>query len=750
MTTPRSTLLFLTLLALCGSLVPAHAMPPQAAAPAAAESQQKPSGKVPDGVHLEPQMPAPSASRPFDFPKPARNVLQNGLEVFVVESHRQPAVTITLLIPAAGSFFDPPGKVGLASLAASLLSEGTGNRSAQEIAEAIDFVGGAINTSAEDDATSVSINVMKKDFPLAMNLLADVVLHPAFDPQEIDRKRRQLISNLEIEYADPSYLSQVVGARALFGLHPYGLPEDGTIASVSQLTRDDLRDFHRTRYVPQGSFISFSGDVTPDEAFAAAQKYLGEWAGVAPAFTAPAIPDQPSGLHFVLVDKPDSVQTQIRLSRLALQRNSPDYLGLFVANRVFGGGFNSRLNVRIRQKQGLTYGAFSQLFGRARAGSIAAGLSTRTETTLEALRLMVDLMGQMASGDVSPAELSFAKDYLVGSFPMQSETPDQVAGRILSIPLYGLPADYYQHYRENITAVSPAQVKSLAGRYFAASSLSIVLVGNVSAFRDQLKQAYPSAAFEEVSAAELDLLSPDLHRKSSENPAAGVPAATPESLQQGRALLASSAQAAGGEKLSAIKTIDVAALGKLYQQAGDADVELHLRVSYPDHMRLEMKLPQASITQGFDGSTGWLQYPGGVSEVAPDGISEFRRSILLTGGIGILNAAQSGALDLQFVGEEEVEGKKTVAALWKSPSGAVRLEIDAATHLLYAARFLSAGQQGPTETLQVWDDYREVDGIQFPYHTVTYQDGIKHSEIFVQQVHLNPAMDSSLFGKPGS
>ena len=259
-----------------------------------------------------------------------------------------------------------------------------------------------------------------------------------------------------------------------------------------------------------------------------------------------------------------------------------------------------------------------------------------------------------------------------------------------------------------------------------------------------------AAAFEELRASELDLLASDMRRKpSGTSPEAGVPAPTPDAMQQGKALLDAAAKSAGGDSLVAVKTVDVAAQGKLYQQTGGADVELHLQVSYPDHFRLDMKLPNASLTQGFDGSTGWLQYPGGVSEVPPDAKNEFRRSILLTGGIGIINAAKTGAIEVQYLGEEDLQGKKTIAALWRGPSGAVRLLVDAETHLLYAARFFSASPQGTAETLQVWDDYRLVDGVQFPYHTVTYQDGERHSEIFVQQVRFNQPMDAALFSKPG-
>ena len=723
----------------------------QPATQATAQPSSPPAAKVPSGVRLEPQMPAPAAPRPFDFPRPATRMLANGLEIFVIPRDRQPEVTVTLLIPSAGTFFDPPGKSGLAALTAAILPEGTTRRTAQEIAEAIDFVGGTLNTGAESDTANVTITVMKKDFLLAMDLLSDIVQHPSFEPAEIDRKRRQALSNLEVESADPGYLAQVVAARASYGLHPYGLPEDGTLDTVKNIGREDLTEFQKTRYVPQNSLLSIAGDVTAEEAFAAAEKFLGEWAGIAPAFTAPAIPEPAAGLHFVLVDKPDAVQTQIRVSRPGVARNHPDYLPLFVANRIFGGGENSRLNTRIRQQKGLTYGAYAQLTSRARAGGLSAGLSTRTETTVEALRMEVDLMGQMGAGNVTGDELRFAKEYLVGAFPMQSETPEQIAGRILSLSLYGLPSDYFQHYRDNLQAVSAAQVNMLAPRYFGAANLSIVLVGNVAAFHDALRQAYPGATMEELRASELDLLAADMRRApTGDSPDAGAPAATPETLEQGKALLASAAKSAGGETLAGIKSVDVSAQGKLYQQAGDADVQLHLQVSYPDHMRLDMKLPVASLTQGFDGAVGWLQYPGGVSEVPPDALSEFRRSILLTGGIGIINAGRTGAIEVQWLGEEEMQGKKTIAVLWRGPSGAVRLLLDAETHLLYAARFYSAGPRGSAGTLQVWDDYREVDGVQFPFHTITYQDGARHSEIFVQQVHFNQPMEPSLFAKPGS
>jgi zinc protease len=721
--------------------------------PAGAAGQEAPAkskGQVQPEVRLESQMPAPAAPRPFAFPKPFSRTLPNGVEVFVIPRDLQPAISMNLLIPTAGAFFDPPGKPGMAAMTASLLTQGTNRRSAQKIAEAIDFVGGSISATAESDTTSVSVTVLKRDFALAMDLLSDVVVNPTFPAEELARKRQQVLSSLEIEYADAGYLAQTVAARTLYGLHPYGLPEDGTPDSVKAIQRRDVLDFHQQRYVPRGALLAISGDITPEEAFAVAEKYLGEWAGVAPEFTATEIPQPAQGLRFIVVDKPDAAQTQVRAAGIGVARNNRDYLSLYVANRIFGGGFNSRLNTRIRQEKGLTYGAYSQFLSRARAGSFVAGLSTKTESTAEATRLIVDLIGHMAPGEVTPQELAFAKDYLVGVFPMQSETPEQIAGRILSQALYGLPADYYQHYREKIQAVGAPQIKEVTPRYFDSASLLIVLVGNAGAFRESLAKAFPGSKFDEVRAADLDLLAADLRRKPPEGSTnAGVPAPTPESLDKGRALLLEAAKTAGGDALTAIKSLDLTAKGNLNQQ-GAGDVELHLRISYPDRMRLDMTAAIGVVTQGFDGATGWVQFPGGLQEVPPNGITEFRRSILLSGGVGIAAAVQSGQIQAQYLGEEEVAGKKTLATLWDGPSGPVRLYVDSSSHFLVAARFISSTPQGTADTLQVWDDFRLVEGVQYPFHNVVYQNGVVYSETFVQDVRLNQPLDLSLFVKPGN
>ena len=264
-------------------------------------------------------------------------------------------------------------------MTANLLTQGTGKRSAKDIAEAIDFVGGSLNAASGKDATTVTLDVVKKDLNLGLDLMSDVVLHPAFSADELERQRQQLLSSLTVQYSDPEYLASVVFSRVVYGGSPYGLPGEGTPETVKKLNRDDLAKFHDANYAPNQSLLAFAGDVTPEEAFGAAEKYFGGWQKQDIAAAVPASPSTLSGQHIWLIDKPDAVQTQIRVGKLGIRRNDPDYIPVEVTNRIFGGGYNSLLNTEVRVKKGLTYGAYSQFSPQRYSGAFLVGTFTRTD-----------------------------------------------------------------------------------------------------------------------------------------------------------------------------------------------------------------------------------------------------------------------------------------------------------------------------------------------------------------------------------
>ncbi len=238
-----------------------------------------------------PDMPASGAPTHFHFPQAATKTLANGLRVFVVTDHSEPAVAAKLVTLSAGSTKDPKGMPGVAQMTANLLTQGTAKRSARDIAEAIDFIGGSLEASASKDSTDVSLDVVKKDLPAGLDLMSDVVLHPAFRAEELDRQRQQLLSGLTIQYSDPDYLASQVFGRAIYGSSPYGWPQEGTPETVKKLEPEVLAKFHDANYAPNQSLLAFAGDITPEEAFAAAEKYFGAWPKLDVASAVPPAPE---------------------------------------------------------------------------------------------------------------------------------------------------------------------------------------------------------------------------------------------------------------------------------------------------------------------------------------------------------------------------------------------------------------------------------------------------------------------------
>jgi zinc protease len=704
---------------------------------------QKASGIIPPGVKLAAQMPAAGAPRPFEFPKAASKTLTNGLRVFVVTDHREPAVAARLVLLSAGSIKDPSSMPGVAQMTAALLTQGTEKRSAREIAETIDFLGGTLQATADRDGTTITLDVVKKDLGTGMDLMSDAVLHPAFAPDELDRQRQQVLSSLQVQYADPNYLATLVFARVLYGNSAYGLPEAGTPRSVQEFRRDDFVKFHDANYAPNGALLAFAGDITPDEAFAITEKYFGLWQKTSVAADIPAPGSLTTGQHIWLLDKPDAVQTQIRLGKFSIRRSDPDYLPLEVTNHIFGGSYNSRLNTEVRIKKGLTYDASSSLNAHRYAGSLSVNTFTRTETTVEALKLVMNLLGGMANGEITQQELNFARDYLAGVYPISSETAEQVADRVLIAAAFELPADYNQTYPAKVRAMSLDQVQATARKYFTVKDLDIVLAGNVGAFRDSLKKEFPDAQFVEIPFDQIDLVSPDLRAAKQESVVA-----SPESLAQGQQILMAAAQAAGGDSLRSVATLGFSESGKIYNPSGDQPLQVNWQVAYPDRSYGQVSLGSVNILQICDGSSSWLKFPDNVRDTT-NVIGEFKRGIaLFGGGWGIYQQVLAGNVSGQALGEELIGDKKTLGVAVQLPFAALNLYFDPDSHLLVAARYQSKGEEGDVENEQHWSDYRNVDGRQFAFATETNRKGLKLFDSMVESVKINPVVDPAIFTKP--
>jgi zinc protease len=455
--------------------------------------------------------PRPLPAREVKFPPYEIRQLPNGMRVLTILQHEQPAITMRLLV-GAGAAEDPQGKAGLAGLVANLLDQGTGTRSAQQIADQIDTIGGALGTGSGSDLSFANVVVMKDSFGPAMELLADVVHNPKFDAEEIDRQKQQAISSLQVSATDPDFVASTLFDRLVYGFHPYGLPGNGTPETLAGITREDLQAFHRRYFVPNNMILAVVGDTTNEEAYAAAEKVFGSWPRAELTKAKPIEPPPPTR-RIVIIDKPDAVQTEIRVGQLAIPRSHPDYLAWDLAVKILGGEGANRLHRVLRSERGLTYGASAETQAMKQAGDYVAETDTRTETTGEALRLAVDEFSRLQRNRVSERELGDAQAFLAGTFPLTIETPNDIATQVLNAVFYQLPVSEIGTFRERVQAVTPDDIQRVAQAYIRPDRLSIVLVGNAKAFVQQLR-AVGFTEFEVIPIEQLDLMSGALTRDS--------------------------------------------------------------------------------------------------------------------------------------------------------------------------------------------------------------------------------------------
>ncbi len=404
-----------------------------------------------------------------------REVLANGARLLVAPRPAVPIVVVRAYVQA-GSAFDPPDAPGLANLTAELLTRGTARRTGPELDRAIEFVGGSLEGDAGRDGAIVSLAVLRKDLELGLDLLAEVLLHPAFPEEELKRKAADIGAALRRSEENPEAVGGRALARLLYPGHPYSHPVPGTIESVAKLTREQVVRFHRARYRPDATILAVVGDITVEEARQALQRRLAGWtAPPGPAVVIPQAPPSPP----VVAEKVSRELTQatVYLGRPCVRQNHPDYFPLLVANYILGGGSASRLYTRVREEGGLAYYVGSALAPGRYGAACTVSLQTRLEGAAEAVRLVNEEMARMEKGPVEERELDLARAYLVGSFPLRLDTSGKVADMLVNIEEYGLGLDYPDRFKTEVAKVTRADVARVAARYMNPAAFSSVTVG---------------------------------------------------------------------------------------------------------------------------------------------------------------------------------------------------------------------------------------------------------------------------------
>jgi zinc protease len=395
-------------------------------------------------------------------------------------------------------------------MTAGMLTEGTKTKGAQEIARATEALGATLESGGGQESASVTLNVMPGKLPQAMAIMADVARNPAFADEELERQRAQALDGLSVSLQQPGSLAGFAASQVLYAGTAFGQVPGGTPASLAKLKVGDLSKIHQAYYRPDNAILVLTGDITPEQGFALAQKSFGDW-------KAPATPTPPQPVvnpklppRAVAIDLPGAGQAAVNVEATSIARDDPAFYPATVANTVLGGGYSARLNEEIRIKRGLSYGAGSGLAARRTTGLFRASAQTKNESAPEVLDLINAELKRLAAEPAGADELKARKSTLVGNYGRNLATTDGLADTLGNLALYGVPLSELGAYTQKVEAVTADQVQGFARTELDPARMSVIVAGDAKAFGDELKKRAPN--LEVIPAAEIDLDRPDLRK----------------------------------------------------------------------------------------------------------------------------------------------------------------------------------------------------------------------------------------------
>ena len=440
-----------------------------------------------------PTPPPPAAPRPLAISAPSEGKLGNGLRVVVAPREGVPLVSVEL-VALAGAEIDPPRLSGLASLAATLMTQGTKRHSAPELAAAAEALGGSLDSGAGWNSASVSITVTTPKLDAALALVAEVAREPVFATEEIERVRTQTLDQLKVSYANPATLAALVAERLAYGAGAYGHPASGTPESLPRITRDDLVAVHRRTFRPDNAVLILAGDIGADAALALARRHFGSWP--VPAERAPPLPRAAAatgGPRVAIVDMANSGQAAAVVALALPERTGSERAIGAVLNSVLGSGYSSRINQEIRIKRGLSYGASSVIDARREAAFFRVAVQTKNESAPEVVRLVQEEIDRMAAEPVGADELAARKATLVGGFSRSVETTAGLAVAIRSLVAANRPPAELKTRIEQLEAVTADDIRRYATAHLGSAQRRIAVAGEAGTFGAALKAALPDA-----------------------------------------------------------------------------------------------------------------------------------------------------------------------------------------------------------------------------------------------------------------
>ena len=632
--------------------------------------------------------------------------LDNGLQVYVVENHKLPYVSLSLALDV-----DPireGDKAGYVSMTGSMLRRGTQSRTKEEIDEAVDFIGATLATSG----SGLYASSLTKHSDTLMTLVSDVLLHPTFPEEELEKVRTETLSALVANKAEPNAIANNVKTALRYGPEdPYGEVE--TEETVKNIQQQDLVDYYQQHFKPNVAYLAIVGDITPAEARTLAEKHLGQWTkGEVPNRNFD-LPTPPESQQVALVNKPGAVQSVLAFTYpVELHMNDDDYLAALVMNSILGGSFGSRLNQNLREGKGYTYGAGSTLSPDRRTGYFSAEAQVRTEVTDSAATEFINELNRISDGDITAEELKKAKQIITGRFARSLEDPQTVARFAINAALYDLSDDFYEKYLQRIAALTLEQVNKAGQKYIKPDQMYLIAVGNESVLNEKL------ASFGEVKHY-------DIYGNLQTQPSrADLGDMTAE------AVIARYLEALGGrEKLEAVEAMRM----KAEATVQGVSVQMDNITTQDGRLRAEQITPMGTMTQLYDGEKGYVVTPQGQQELTGPELDMMQEEAILFAPLRY----QDEGFTAELTGTEDVQEAPVYVVKVTYPSGNVQTEYyDQETGLLV--------KEDNAQGSVYFKDYAEQDGIQYPQQIVA-ETPMGNLEFNVTDYEIDPEVGGNTF-----
>ncbi len=695
------------------------------------------------------QQTAPGAKpRPVDklvYPKlhdiktPAivRETLPNGLKLLLVEDHDLPQIEFRATV-RGGQIAEPPGTAGLVELfGEAQRTGGTAAMSGDAIDELLDNLGAEVETGIGEAWGTIDGKTLAENVDRVLPVFAQILISPAFAQDKIDLAKTHMRSAIArrndnvMGIAFREFQKLVYGATS-----PYARQYE--YDDVDRLTRGDLVSFHAAYYRPDTTIITVWGDFKTADMKAKLAAALGGWkvAGTAPKITLPVVAAEKASLNYI--EKKDVEQTYIVAGQLGLRMDDPDYPAIYIMSDILGGGFASRIFVKVRTEKGLAYAAGGRMVAAwDHPGAFYFFTSTKPSTTAEALATVLEEIRKIREAPVTDDELKRAKDGYLNGYAFEYDSTGKIVNRLATHDFYGYPADFNAKLRDAIERVTKDDVLRVAKKHLNPDALTILAIGRKEQFDK------PLDTFGKVTTRDITIPEPKLKETVAE--------ATPESLARGKELLARVAKARGETALRNLK--DVTSEGVTTANTPMGAMELKGKGTFvlPNRKYNEMTTPMGAMIQVVDGEKAWMRMGATTRDLPESAAAEMRQALYTEAGCALLlRGVLEGKLQAQAVGKAQFEGKEAEGVIVRLGDRAFHIYLSPDGSEILGVQRTVQTQEGPAELVELFAGYQEVSGLRLPFESTQKVKGEVKASSKLSSVKLNAGFAEDLFKKPAA